>query len=421
MNQLDSNVSSSRQGATDEPSLAHAHPSAFPVPRRHGPDINKARREATPLLWGHPKRASADPDPVEWHQLGCTLLEGDPLADDVAAWIRAQPRSEGWRRLEQGLAGGADAVADVPVLHRYFELANALPPWLDRASLERGLDASARFGLMGMRVLRDLGLMAGYRASAINQTLVRTGALEASAQKRVAETTRWWMACMEPGGLRPGGAGVRATLKVRVIHALVRATILDSGTWDREELGVPVNQLDMQATYLAFSVLFLFGQRFVGVPVAARDAQDVMHLWRYIGWLMGVKESLLVESESDGRLALYRNLLSQPAADRTSQQLGRALMDEPLDRNYPNFKKFRGWWNKHVHLSIVRFFIGSTGMRELGLPAWVMPWYPMLWGPPHFVVRSLLSVVPAAQRWMVVHGRRRQKALMVTLEHPTAR
>src|SRR5690554_7488598 len=91
---------------------------------------------------------------------------------------------------------------------------------------------------------------------------------------------------------------------------------------------------------------------------------------------MGVDESLLCNSEQEGRIALYQNVISQAMADDTSRQLGRSLMDQPLGRHYPNMHFLRGHWEKQVHLSIIRLFVGWRGMKDLGLPTWTLPWYP---------------------------------------------
>ncbi|OZB15615.1 MAG: hypothetical protein B7X58_06275 [Marinobacter sp. 34-60-7] len=153
------------------------------------------------MLWLIRPRRLAQPDEHHWQQLGHWLNAGDPLADEVVRFIRDNGHREGWRLLEQGLQNGAQAVSDYPALHAFLAHCEHEPEWLDRAALQRGIEVSARSGKTGMRVLRDFGLMAGYQASAINQTLIKTGALEKGAQRRVAETTKWWMDCTSAGGL----------------------------------------------------------------------------------------------------------------------------------------------------------------------------------------------------------------------------
>jgi hypothetical protein len=181
--------------------------------------------------------------------------------------------------------------------------------------------------------------------------------------------------------------------------------------WDAAYLGLPINQLDMQATYLGFSAVHLLALRATGVPVSKRDAQGVMHLWRYIGWLMGVDDSLLFEDEASARLGLYHNLLSQAPPDDTSVAMGRALMDEPLQRLYPSAGWLRGPWNKARHLSLVRLFVGREGMRNLGLPA-TLPWYPLLTAAPRAVWAGAHRVLPSGMVALAQRGRREQEAYL---------
>lgn len=386
------------------------------APLRHGANRGDAERIAAPLLRLVRDRERARPDAQQWQRLGTALNRGDPLADDLAEWLQGAERQAHWELFEQALSHGVASLAEPPPpLQRFFEAVEQPPAWLDRARLARGVTASALSGKTGMRVLRDLGLMAGYRASAINRTLVMTGALERGAAKRVAETTKWWMDCTTQGALEHGAAAFRTTLQVRLIHALVRRQLRQREDWDTTRWGLPINQLDMQATYLAFSVLFLLGQRGLGTLISRQEAEDVMHLWRYIGWLMGVEEELLYETEEEGRIALYQNLISQATADETSRQLGRALMDEPLDRHYAYLPRLRGQWEKHVHLSIVRWFVGKRGLRDLGLPTGTLPWYPLVFAPANALWCSLNRATPGGRARLSRRGRRAQQTQLETL------
>lgn len=382
------------------------------VPERFCADIYEARQVAAPLLLLIKDRQNAEPGYREWVQQAATLTQGDPLADGVVSYFAEVGHRAGWQLFELGLNEGAAALRDHEPMFRFFSHCETPPSWLDEKASARGCEVVARSGKTGMRVLRDFGLMAGYQASAVNQTLVKTGALEKGAQRRVAETTKWWMDCTSADGMKPGAPGFRTTLRVRIIHALVRATLSERPDWDHRYYGLPVNQLDMQVTYLAFSVMFLLGQRLLGVPVKRREGADLMHLWRHIGWLMGVDEALLANTEQEGRIALYRNLISQALADESSQQLARSLMDEPLQRHYPDWQWLRSRWDRQVHLSIIRFFIGARGMRALGLPAGVLPWYPLVFAPVNFTVQSLVRVLPGGRDWLTRRGRRAQEEML---------
>jgi hypothetical protein len=69
----------------------------------------------------------------------------------------------------------------------------------------------------------------------------------------------------------------------------------------------------------------------------------VMHLWRYIGWLMGVDEELLPANEEDGTRMAWLAGVTQPPADEDSRMLGQALMQVPLARADGAFAKGAAW------------------------------------------------------------------------------
>lgn len=396
---------------------------AVAIPRRHGIDPVNAARVAGPVLRFFIRdKQAAQPSAEQWQRLGQAYQVGDPPADALVQWMQAHGMAQARAMFEQALAQGIEAVHQAPQpLRDFFAHVEQAPAWLDRERLTRGVQASYLSGLTGMRILRDLGLMAGYQAGAINKTLVMTGALEKGVARRIAETTKWRHDCAQPGGMDRFGEGFKNTLRVRMIHALVRRHVAASPKWDASELGLPINQVDMQATYLGFSTVYLMGQRVMGVILKQQEAEDIMHLWRYIGWVMGVQDQWLCETEQDSRIALYQNLLSQAPADDSSSQLGRALMDEPLARHYPKWRRLRGLWNKEVHLSIVRLFVGRQGMRDLGLPARVMPWYPVVFAPLNFVwcgVNRLLPGGLARLRDIGQAAQFEQLAIMFGAERP---
>lgn len=378
------------------------------APSRHGADLAVSRRMAARLKMTI--SGPCEPSEAEWAAMGSALWRGDPLADDVARWLHEEGMGEGRGQLQRAMSEGvADGDGTPPALRRLIQQVQAVPDWVDPGLMARGARFLQSTGLHGMRVLRDAGLMAGYQASAINQTLVQTGALSRGAQKRVSETTSWWLDCTADGGLAPHGPGWKATMHVRVMHALVRQNVRQRPTWDAAALGLPINQLDLQATYLAFSVVQLLALRTTGFVVTKSDARAVMHLWRYIGWLMGVDEAGLCDDEMQGRIQLYRNLISQAPPDASSVALGRALMDEPLQRHYTWGHAWRGHFDKARHLSLVRWFVGREGMGHLGLPS-ALPWYPLLTFLPLLIASGLPRLLPGSLGERAARIRRAQSA-----------
>lgn len=386
------------------------------IPSRHGTDRAEAEKIAKPLQWLIHDRKAAVPDERQWQRMGEALMVGDPVADDLAKYVRGEGGGKAFAQFKKIVdSGDFDQKGLAPPLRAFFDAVKQPPAWVDWDRLERGARASSISGQTGMRVLRDLGLMAGYQARGINQTLIMTGALEKGVSRRVAETTKWWLDCVTPGGLERNAEGFKTTLRVRLIHAMVREQLLEDPEWDTSMWGLPISQLDMQATYLAFSVSFLFGQKLMGTLISRQDSEDVIHLWRYIGWLMGVDESLLCKTEQEGRIALYQNVISQATGDENSRKLGRSLMDEPLGRRYPHFGKLRGQWERQVHLSMTRLFVGGKGMDALGLPRTAMPWYPAVFAPLNAVWTTGHRLLPGGRDRLIRKGSKAQRTQLHTL------
>lgn len=132
------------------------------------------------------------------------------------------------------------------------------------------------------------------------------------SEERIIDTGGFLACCFAPlaptdsqdnvpsaASLRPGGKGWEAALRVRVLHAKVRRSILQQKKtgndgqsiprWDTERNGIPINQEDMAATLLAFSVNVLIGIKIIsGRPLPEREQRDYLALWRYVGWLLGI-------------------------------------------------------------------------------------------------------------------------------------
>lgn len=388
------------------------HP-AF-IPSRHGADIATGKRIARKLGWL--TRANVRASPQRWQALGAALMQGDPLMDDLVTWMHKRGMRKARALFQQALDHGLHTLHQPPApLRKFFESVESPPQWLDDKLLAQGAAVCHRTGVSGLYALRDAALMGGYQASAINKTLVLTGSLTQGPQRRLAETTQWWIDCTEVGGMGRFGTGYKSTLQVRLIHALIRRRVQAMPEWEVAAWGLPINQTDMAATQLGFSVIFLLGSRTLGVPIARDEGEAVMHLWRWIGWLMGVDECWLPTTETEGRVLLHQILVSQAPPDESSRQLGQALMQEPMGRHYANFSWLRARYERARHLSVARLFLDGQSMRNLGLPAKVLPWYPAITLPLNLARQVSGHVLPGGHARLCQTGREAQLAYLDVL------
>lgn len=325
--------------------------------------------------------ANAVPSQEKWQAIGAGLNDGDELADNVVAWMKGYGFSAGRglfdRVLEKGLADlSAKELAAAKPLVALFNTVDTPPDWVDEELLNLGSSVINRCHPVSYYVLRNAGLMAGYLAADLNKPLLLTGALQGGAARRLAQTMKWYSDCSDTGGLVRSGQGFKSTLEVRLLHAIIRNKIAASSDWDMDDMGLPINQTDMVATWLAFSVIFLFGARTMGVTIAKQESKAVMHLWHYACWLLGIDNKWLTDDERDGRLLLVHILSSFRPADKSSWQMGRALRAETAEIPYSGIRPLRWRWEQFKHFSTTMLFVGPGGMKKLGLPMWVPPVYP---------------------------------------------
>jgi hypothetical protein len=183
-------------------------------------------------------------------------------------------------------------VDTVPACAALHAAATTRPSWLDDAAVARGQCVFVRYAGVAELALLELSLVGGFSAPNINKVLMATGYLaNAHTARRLYETNQLVVDCLPEGSLVPGtGVGWRACLRVRLLHARVRQRLLRTARWQREAWGVPINQEDMAATQLSFHYNVLYAIERVGIRLSDRERDDYTHLWRYIGYLMGISE-----------------------------------------------------------------------------------------------------------------------------------
>merc|ERR1719174_300550 len=93
-------------------------------------------------------------------------------------------------------------------------------------------------------------------------------------------------------------SGHEAILRIRLLHAAVRSYVVERGVYAEEE-EVPVNQHDLAITLGLFGYINLRNLRRLGVRFSHSDVDSFMHLWRYVGWSLGIDEDLLPRDFAD--------------------------------------------------------------------------------------------------------------------------
>lgn len=297
------------------------------------------------------------------------LQRTDPAADAVVESFAALPKGHGFAMLDAALARGIDAVPDAPeALRALFAEIDAVPPWVDWETLDRGGELLLRAGVFGGMVLGAGSIVLGYASPAGNKPLVLSGRLKEQAARRLNETSRFVQAVCRNGGMRRRGDGFAITVKVRLMHAGVRRMILQSGSWDEARWGAPINQHDMSATTLLFSLVVLEGLRKLGLHIEADESESYMALWRYVGWVIGCDRDLTPAGEHGAWQLADLIKATQGAPDDDSRALTTALFDSPLTVAETPAALRRARLEREVGRAACRFILGDEQADSLGVP-----------------------------------------------------
>ncbi|MHC1559459.1 oxygenase MpaB family protein [Actinomycetospora sp. C-140] len=367
------------------------HPGRF----RAAPE--RSRRIARPLAVVARVRET-DEDLLD--TIGRRMFTRDEVGADLAAAMsrpRTDPERVTMAAFSRALAGSPP---EGPALARFFAVVEDTPSWVDHDLVERGGRALRRMGRTLDDVLLTLSLIGGYRFGGPADLLVATGGLTGStAMRRLGETEEWARSLIAPGGLRRDGAGWQLTVHVRAMHALVNRRFETNGRWDVGHWGLPINQADQAATLGLFNSTGLLGARALGWVVTPAESRAVMHLWRYVGWLMGVDEDWLFATEREQNRFLHHVLLVQDDVTPAGPALATALVDGQRSLTSGPLAGLRGEYRRRRVLGLLRWFLGREGLRDLGLPA-ALPWPVPVAFARNLVLSGLVARNRAGRRWL---------------------
>jgi hypothetical protein len=308
--------------------------------------------------------------------------------------------------------GVDDAMAEA--LHRYVQTAQVLPPWADAHKIERAEKLFMDHGALSCILLFCASLPECYVIPDLSSVLHTSGQLEQNAEYRIRSTAAMIFPVMMHGGLGQRGAGVAQVLKVRLIHATIRNLILHGSPqnavaqllaggvgriapqtpllkggrqamfqalyargWNLQGDGLPCNQEELAYTLLTFGYVFLRSLRRLGIGLPARDEEAYLHAWNVVGHILGIDQTLMVNTMDEGEALMARMQArgrAEPVTPDPRPALGRALM-MTMENSLP--------WKivKPFPELMTRYLCGRDTASDLGLTQPV-PWPSalMFWG-----------------------------------------
>jgi len=353
-----------------------------------------------------------DPDVVDLRK---GLTRGDPLADAFVEWAAKDPRRarEHFDRVvERGLGAAPDAPEE---LVRWFAPLEREPAWLDHDAIRLARRVMHRGGAAAGTILTAMALMGGYRSSAAVKPLAMTGALDKMVVRRIAETSRFVLDVIESDGLGRFSPGFKSACRVRLMHAMVRRSLKRRADWDFDAWGMPINQTDMAATQLEFSAIYLSGLMVLGFRFTPEERDAVMHLWRYVGVIMGADDALLAHDYRAGVRQMLIHGLTNPHADDDSRALAKALHELPERLAEGPAQKLLARMLMRYRVCVSRMTLGDEAVDDIGLPP--APEHRLLWGlsAVRFGLETVRTHLPGATRLAEWRGLRLQRRVITEL------
>lgn len=178
---------------------------------------------------------------------------------------------------------------------------NDEPSWVEWDRVRRGQELwlyhlSRAFTGLG------LSLLSGFSIARFAEVLYHNGyAVDGpTAMKRYGATSFAILDFFSHDLSDPDSRARQSIYTVRAMHAFARRKA--AGLFDPAKgEGMPLSQLDMAEVQLGFSaVCMTFIETELGYgPIHREDAKDMVHLWRFVGWHLGIQDEFNVCTSLD--------------------------------------------------------------------------------------------------------------------------
>lgn len=291
---------------------------------------------------------------------------GDEVVKDVYFTKKFQEAS---KEIEHYIRNGVAETDEVPEsVKKLFTQTQQVPDWLDYNLLKSGAELCMRGNIDSLISLRDYCLMGGYDYAYLNKPLIITEALKKGAVKRLSETLDFWVNATRYNALDLHAKGYEFAIKTRLIHSYARLSIKKHyKEWDTETWGEPINSWDMMATYIGFSLVFLHSLKKLGNTYSKAEEQGLFHLWKYVGYLLGIPEDLLPENKKQATEYFHLWSSVQPPSDKDSVLLAHSLLNESLENPILKYK-FQRKNLRYLHICCTWFLLDDEVCKRLQIP-----------------------------------------------------
>ncbi|MFB7723381.1 oxygenase MpaB family protein [Nocardia sp. NPDC056100] len=346
------------------------------------------RRAVASDLWYEPRKAMLSPwmpvfrEPRETPRtrlMADHLWQGDEPMDEVVAAFRRLGTAGGRRMLNRALAHGIDSVDDPPAeLVNLFAGVDNPPDWYDPDLWEYGRRLWVNVSTAGKMAMGVQDFMGTFVGAEVASAVGETGRFVRDPYRRNLETSVWFGSVTEPGALERRSPILHDTVRVRLMHAQVRAML--RRRWGAEHFalhGNPISNATTMGAAVTFGLTPICFDHVHGRRCSTAQLDAVMHYWAYIAHCFGVADELIPRSAAEGmEMVDYMVATAGVAPERTAAMAGAATRVF-ADRSLPGRARIAatapmvGALAFYSSEPLVRTLLADTPLRDVPVRPWM--------------------------------------------------
>ena len=303
---------------------------------------------------------------------------GDPEADTVIEDLAPLGQRVSGRLIQAGMERNEDALRDAPSsLRDFFHSQETPPDWVKGFDFGPGVRMFHRNSRLVLGAMVGGTLVEGFSTN-IAKSFFITGRLRDQGVRRLKQNNRHMVEIFIPGGLNRKGDGWKLSVRIRLIHAMVRRLLSASEDWDNAAWGTPISAAHVGFAITAFSARLLKHLKSLGAEFTDEERASFMQVWRYSGHLMGIPDSILFHKEEDALELFKIGGMCEPPPGIESIALANSLINSaPLIAGVSEPASRRRLANYVFRVS--RALIGPDLGNSLMYPYYptigVLPWF----------------------------------------------
>ena len=252
---------------------------------------------------------------------------GDPELDPVMEELAALPAEDLHRFIEAGIEQQDEVLRSAPqILRDFFDTINTPPSWLDYKAFDPAVRAFYTNAANMLLAFVAGVLVEGFSTLMSKSFSITERMLHQAGTRQLKQVNRHLLEVFFPGGMLRDGDGWKLSVRIRFIHARVRQLMENSDKWHAQAWGSPVSAAHMGFSTALFSERMLEHSTSVGATYSQEEKESILSLWRYVGYLMGVPESILYHSQDEAQKLFKIGLRCEPSPDNDAANMANVLI-----------------------------------------------------------------------------------------------